>query len=139
MNTTKIKHNLAKNRTAVFIVAGVVLIVIIVLVIMLLSRPARSVAAFCSTVKQQDAILAKSYGDTYSVHPFKNTSNNPHDFVVALGKLDAVAPSQIEPDVKTLKQIFEKIDKDPSQAMSASLSGLGAEDDVQNWTAQNCH
>lgn len=83
-------------------------------------------------------MLAKSSGNTYSAHPFTHSSSNPHDFVVALDKLEAVAPTQIEPDVKTLKQIFEKIDQDPSQALSASMSGLGAESNVQNWTAQNC-
>ena len=140
MNIEQLKHKLAKNRTTVFAVWGVVLLIIVVLVIVsLLSWPTRSIAAFCSTYKQQDAVLAKSYGDTYSVHPFTHSSNNPHDFVVALTKLDAVAPSQIEPEVKTLKQIFVTIDKDPSQALSASVSGLGAEDDVQNWTSQSCH
>lgn len=59
--------------------------------------------------------------------------------MIALDNLDAVAPKDIEPDVKTLKQLFEKIDKDPSQALAASLSGVGAESDVADWTTQHCH
>ena len=138
MEAKHFKHNLSKKRAAIFVGSGVLLLLIVVFVIMSLLRPARSVAAFCSVYKEQDAILAKSSGSTYSVHPFTHSSSNPHDFVVAFDKLEAVAPAQIEPDVKTLKQIFEKIDQDPSQALSASMSGLGAESNVQNWTAQNC-
>ena len=114
------------------------MLLIIAFVVVVSSGPTRSVAAFCSTYKQEDARLAKSHGDTYSVHPFTHDSSNPHDFVVALSNLDAVAPKEIEPDVKTLKQLFEKIDKDPSQALSASLSGLGAESNVSDWTTQHC-
>jgi hypothetical protein len=58
--------------------------------------------------------------------------------VDALGKLERVAPDNIQPDVKTLKQLFEKIDKDPSQAFSASMSGLGAEDSVNKNATQHC-
>lgn len=139
MNFERIKKALAKKRTIISAGIGVLLLIIVIaLVIVTLSKPTRSVAAFCNTYKQEDARLAKSYGDTYSVHPFTHSSNNPHDFVVALGSLDAVAPKGIEPDVKTLKQLFEKIDKDPSQALSASLSGLGAESNVSDWAAQHC-
>ena len=139
MNIEQAKKALLKKRKTVAIGAGVLLLaVILIFVIVASSKPARSVAAFCSTYKQEDARLAKSSGDTYSLHPFTHDSNNPHDFVVALSNLDAVAPKEIEPDVKTLKLLFEKIDKDPSQAMSASLSGLGAESNVSDWTTQHC-
>ena len=80
----------------------------------------------------------RSQGDTHSVKPFTNSSSNPRDFVTALGKLESAAPDAIQSDVKTLKQLFEKIDKDPSQAFSASMSGLGAEDSVNKYTAQHC-
>jgi hypothetical protein len=139
MSFEQLKKTATKKRKAISTVAGVLLLIIIVIsLIVASSKPTRSVAAFCSTYKQEDARLAKSYGDTYSVHPFTHSSNNPHDFVVALSNLDAVAPKDIEPDVKTLKQLFAKIDKDPSQALSASLSGLGAESSVSDWTTQHC-
>src|SRR5579859_548386 len=137
MKFEQLKKKLAKKRTIVSAGVGIVLIAILIIA-MVVSRPPRSVAAFCSTYKQEDARLAKSYGDTYSVHPFTHSSNNPHDFVVALSSLDAVAPKEIEPDIKTLKLLFEKIDKDTSQALSASLSGLGAESSVSDWTTQHC-
>jgi hypothetical protein len=138
MNFTQLKKVLTKKHIVIPVGIGALFIIAIVLVIATLSKPTRSVAAFCSTYKQEDARLAKSHGDTYSVRPFTHDSSNPHDFVVALNSLDVVAPKEIEPDVKTLKQLFEKIDKDPSQALSASLSGLGAESNVSDWTAQHC-
>lgn len=131
------KPSLAKNRTVLFAVGGLVLLVVIILAITMFTRPARSVEAFCSTYKQENTRLADSQGNTYSVKPFTNSSSNPRDFVAALGKLEQVAPDNIQSDVKTLKQIFEKIDKDPSQALSASMSGLGAEDSVDKYTAQH--
>lgn len=136
MNIEQIQKSVTERRSVILI--GTSILIIVILAIIIWHRPTRSVAAFCSIYKQEDARLAKSYGDTYGVHPFKHTSNNPHDFVTALGKLDAVAPKEIEPDVKTLKLLFEKIDKDPSQALSASLSGMGAESSVSDWTTQHC-
>ena len=138
MGNEQTKHGLAKNRTIIFAAGGLLLFVIIVLLVSLLTRPARSVEAFCSAYKQENARLANSQGSTYSVKPFTNSSSNPRDFVAALSKLESVAPDDIQPDVKTLKQLFEKIDKDPSQAFSASMSGLGAESSVDKWTSQHC-
>lgn len=139
MNIDQAKKSLAKNRKAVIIGVGALLLLIILIVTLVASsKPARSVAAFCSAYEQENARLAKSSGDTYSLHPFTHDSNNPHDFVVALSNLEAVAPKDIEPDVRTLKLLFEKIDKDPSQALAASMSGLGAESNVASWTTQHC-
>lgn len=136
MSIEQTKKILLKRRKTLAV--GVLLVVVLVFVVAVSSRPTRSVAAFCNTYKQENARLAKSSGDTYSLHPFTHDSNNPHDFVVALSKLDTVAPEEIEPDVKTLKLLFEKIDKDPSQALATSLSGLGPESNVSDWTSQRC-
>ena len=133
MTNEQTKPSLAKNRTVIFAVGGLLLLVVIILLVSLLTRPARSVEAFCSTYRQENARLADSQGDTYSVKPFTNSSSSPRDFVATLGKLEQVAPEDIQPDVKTLKQIFEKIDQDPSQALSASVSGLGAESSVNDY------
>jgi hypothetical protein len=139
MNFEQTKSTLAKNRKPIAIAAGVALLAMVAVPLAnTMSRPERSVDAFCSVYKQEDARLAKSSGDTYSLHPFTHDSNNPHDFVVALGNLDEAAPKEIEPDVKTLKLLFEKIDKDPSQAFSASMSGLSAESNISDWTTQHC-
>lgn len=136
MSAEHTRQEEVKKHKIIFAIAGILLLIVIVSIP--LSKPKRSVAAFCNTYKQEDARLANSNGDTYSLKPFTHSSSNSHDFVTALDNLDQVAPKDIQPDVKTLKQIFEKIDKDSSQAISASLSGLGAESSVSRWTDKNC-
>lgn len=138
MSNEQAKPDSAKNRTVLLAAGGAIILVIIILAAMLFTRPTRSVQAFCSTYKQENARLASSRGDTYSVKPFTHNSSNPHDFVSSLSKLELVAPDDIQHDVRTLKQIFEKIDQDPSQALSASISGLGAESSVDKYIAQHC-
>ncbi len=138
MNISKVKQMPKKRRTIALIAAVALLLIATLLAVLLSSKPTRSVAAFCSTYKQENARLEKGSGDTYNVKPFTHSSSNPRDFVVALSNLREVAPKDIEPDVKTLEQIFEKIDKDPSQALPASLSGLGAESSVSDWADQHC-
>lgn len=136
--TAKLKRLDYKKRNTIGL--GTLLIVIIAVLLSLqLVKPERSVASYCKVYKEEDAKLAKSQGDTYSVAVFSHSSNNPADFANAFNKLEQVAPNDIQPDVKTLRQLFQKIDSDPSQSMGASLSGLGAESSVKDWTSQNCH
>lgn len=136
--TAKLKRLDYKKRNTIGL--GTLLIVIIAVLLSLqLVKPERSVASYCKVYKEEDAKLAKSQGDTYSVAVFSHSSNNPADFANAFNKLEQVAPNGIQPDVKTLRQLFQKIDSDPSQSMGASLSGLGAESSVKDWTSQNCH
>jgi len=49
-----------------------------------------------------------------------------------------MSPDDIKYDVKTLQAVFQKIDGDPSQTLSTSLSGIGAESSVEDWTASHC-
>lgn len=136
--TAKLKRLDYKKRNTIGL--GTLLIVIIAVLLSLqLVKPERSVASYCKVYKEEDAKLAKTQGDTYSVAVFSHSSNNPADFANAFNKLEQVAPNDIQPDVKTLRQLFQKIDSDPSQSMGASLSGLGAESSVKDWTSQNCH
>ena len=136
--TAKLKRLDFKNRNVV-IFATLLAVTIVVILLFQLMQPERSVASYCKVYKEEDAMLAKTQGDTYSVAVFSHSSNNPADFANAFRKLEQVAPNGIQPDVKTLEQLFQKIDSDPSQSMSASLSGLGAESSVKDWTNQNCH
>jgi len=136
--TTRLKRFDHKKRTVV-IIATLLGVIIVVILLFQFMKPERSVTSYCKVYKEEDAKLAKAQGDTYSVAVFSHSSNSPADFANALSKLEQVAPNDIQPDVKTLKQLFQKIDSDPSQNMSASLSGLGAESSVKDWTSQNCH
>lgn len=137
MDTQKKTKQAINKRTVAIGAIGVLLILVIVLSVSL-PTPRRSVTAFCTSYKQEDSRLAKSSGDTYSLKPFTHSSSDPQDFANALKNLEKVAPNDIEPDVRTLQQIFEKIDKDPSQAISASLSGLGPESSFASWVDKNC-
>ena len=136
--TTRVKALDPKKRNTVLIVTLLIVALILVLVFQLM-KPERSVASYCKVYKEENAKLAKAQGDTYAVAVFSHKSSNPADFANAFSKLEQVAPDNIQPDVKTLKQLFQKIDDDPSQGMSASLSGLGAESSVKDWTEANCH
>ncbi len=136
--TTRLKRFDHKKRNFV-IIATLLGVIIVVILLFQFMKPERSVASYCKVYKEEDAKLAKAQGDTYSVAVFSHSSNNPADFANAFSKLEQVAPNDIQSDVKTLKQLFQKIDGDPSQNMSASLSGLGAESSVKDWTSQNCH
>ena len=130
--------NLDPKKRNIVIIATLLVVAIIVILLFQLMKPERSVASYCKTYKEQNAKLANSQGDTYAVAVFSHKSSNPADFANAFSKLEEVAPNDIQSDVKTLKQIFQKIDGDPSQGMSASLSGIGAESSVKKWTADHC-
>ncbi len=120
----------------------IVLIVVVIIIALLgffLTQPKPSVAAYCKVYKEQQTKLSQATGKTYSVAVFPNSpSSNANDFVTAFSELEKVAPSDIKPDVTSLKKIFEKIDSDPAQGLSASLSGLPAESSVKDWTNSHC-
>lgn len=125
------KRNITIGTT---LVVAVVLIVAIILLLM----PQRSIAAYCKAYQEENTKLMSAKGNSYSVKVFSHSSSNPADFVAAFSRLEQVAPNDIAPDVKTLRQIFQKIDSDPSQAIGASLSGLSAESSVKAWTSSHC-
>lgn len=133
----KAKTSNVKKRNIVIVVTLLVAVTVLVLLFQLM-KPERSIASYCKVYKEENSKLANAQGDTYGVAVFSHKSSNPADFANAFGKLEQVAPSEIQPDVKTLKQLFVKIDNDPSQGISASLSGMGAESSVKKWTEQHC-
>src|SRR5579883_2763560 len=135
--TTGVK-NLDPKKRNIAILATLLVVVLVAVLLFQLMKPERSVVSYCKVYKEEDAKLAKAQGDTYAVAVFSHKSSNPADFANAFSKLEQVAPDDIQPDVKTLKQLFRKIDSDPSQSMSASLSGLGAESNVKDWTDGHC-
>ena len=134
-STTQVTPSKKRLVIAIVAVLGVVIIGIIAVKIML---PERSVAAYCKVYKEENTKLMSAKGSTYAVAVFSHRSSNPGDFAAAFSKLEQVAPDEIQPDVKTLKQIFQKIDADPSQAISASLSGISAEASVKARTSGHC-
>lgn len=132
----KIQFVKGDRRAPTFVIIGVLLVVV---ALFLLLRPSeRSVAAYCTEYKKQQAALPHGSNDRYKAAMFTSSVNDPHKFAGAFAALERVAPDDIRPDVKTLKSVFDKIDKDPSQTFGASLSGLGAETNVEKWTQDHC-
>lgn len=129
------KQDFDKKKIAI-IAVGVVAVVILASVF--IGKPERSVAAFCKVQKEENARLEKANGETYAVKVFSHRTSDPGDFALAFERLEKVSPDEIQPDVRTLKQIFEKIDQDPSQALGAALSGVGAESSAVKWVDSNC-
>lgn len=76
MSGEQAKTGLAKNRAILFTVGGLILVAVIVFAVILLTQPTRSVEAFCSTHKEENARLSSSSGDTYSAKPFTHNSGN---------------------------------------------------------------
>lgn len=136
--TTRVENLGSKKRTVIITVTLLAAVLVAILFFQFM-KPERSVASYCKVYKEENAKLANAQGDTYAVAVFSHKSSNPADFANAFSKLEQVAPNDIQPDVRTLKQLFQKIDSDPSQSMSASLSGLGSESNVKDWTEANCH
>ena len=129
---------LDKKKKLFAVVALAATLILTVVVILILNTPQRSVASYCSAYKEENNKLASANGTTYGVKVFSHRSSNPADFVAAFSRLEQVAPDEIHADVKTLRQVFQKINDDPSQAISASLSGISAETSVKEWTVTNC-
>jgi hypothetical protein len=113
-----------------------------VLVVLLVGRaaaPAHTVAAYCRTFQQEKARLAKVPGETYESGVFDDSLSDAGEYAASFGKLERVAPSDIQPDIRTLRSVYQKIHDNPSQALSASLSGGPAEESVKAWTKDNCN
>lgn len=126
------------RKKKLFAAVALVVLVLTVMIILILNTPQRSVASYCSAYKEENNKLASAKGTTYGVKVFSHRSSNPADFVAAFSRLEEVAPDEINADVKTLRQVFQKINDDPSQAIGASLSGLSSEQSVVDWTGSHC-
>lgn len=119
----------------VIIVFGVT---IIGLLFVTLSNSERSVENYCKVYKEEKERLTQLTGDTWPSAVFDASTNDAGEMATSFKRLSRVAPSDIEPDVTTLQKLYQKVDDDPSQALSASLSGIDSEESVQQWSESNC-
>jgi hypothetical protein len=103
-------------------------IIIIVFVAMSITRPERSVEAFCRIYAEENAKLPKpdQSQEAFGVAGLVSSSQEPRLFADVFSKLERVAPEDIRQDAEALKRVFEEIDKDPSKSLGAGLSGLSA-------------
>lgn len=134
---TKIKGLNNKQRT-IFIGAVVIVIALVVLFAATLSQPKPSVAAYCKVYKEEKARLSKLPGDTWPSAVFDDKVGDAGELAAAFGRLARVAPSDVKSDVVVLQKLYKKVNDDPSQALSAGLSGIGPENNVKDWTGERC-
>jgi hypothetical protein len=132
------------DRRKQSVVAGSVLLAIILVILLItnLSQPERSVTAYCKIYRQGITTLGHAGGEkyTYSTSVFPDaSSNNPGDFIPTFDKLDSVAPTEIEPQVKAMRDTFTKMKDNPTQVVSLAFNGSPAEDAVTQWTQQHCN
>jgi hypothetical protein len=133
----KLKALNPKQR-AIAAASILIIVALIVLAITQLATPKRSVAAYCKVYTQEKARIAKLPGDTYPSLLFDHPQNDASEFAVSLGRLEKVAPDDIRPDITTLKSLYEKLHKDPSQMTSISFAAEPVDTSLSKWTSQQC-
>ena len=131
------KTNSSRQRIRI-IAAAVVIVALASLLSTVLFKQERSITAYCNVYSEEKARLAKLPGNTYPSGVFNDELSDASEFAKAFEKLESVAPDEIRPDVKNLQGIYKKMADDPSQAITASLSGMGAESSVKKWTIEHC-
>ena len=89
--------------------------------------PQRSAAAYCKVLTAENARLAG-----------RSPVSHASDYATKYSRLEQVAPNEIKADVRVGKLAFQKIASDPTQAISASLSGMSAEANLNAWDANHC-
>jgi len=106
--------------------------------VLMLKQPERSVASYCKVYKAEKARIAKLPGDTYPSLLFDHPLSDAGEFVTSLDKLEKVAPNDIKSDARTLKNLYQKLDDDPSQLTSVSFAAEPVDKSVSEWTINHC-
>jgi hypothetical protein len=119
-------------------IAAIGVLVGIVLFVGFVTQPVRSVASYCKVYKEEETRLAKFPGKSWPSGTFNLAIGDAGEFVMSFDRLSAVAPDGIKSNVAILKDVYQKIHDDPSQAISASLSGGTADSELKAWTETNC-
>lgn len=132
------KKALDSKKRNLIIIATVVIVGLLIFWLTQQNTP-RSVAAYCKVYGEEKARLAKLPGDTWPAGIFNDELSDAGEIANSVAKLEKVAPDEIRSDVATIKAIYQKINADPSQAISASLSGVSAEENVKEWTTAHCN
>lgn len=132
---------MAQNKSSQhkkLLLGGGAVLVLIILFGSLLLEPKRSTESFCKTFSEEKVRLATVSGEAWSSAVFDESAGDAGEFASSFSKLERVAPDDIRPSIESLRKTYEEIDKNPSSALSASLGGLGAEQDAKNWIKHNC-
>lgn len=137
MNTAPLSAKPSK-RLLMVIVVILAIVTPVAILLYLRSVPERSVVSYCQTYKEEKARLAKLPGDSWPSAVFNDKIGDAGEFAASFRKLDKVAPEEIEGDTATLASVYQKIHDDPSQAVSAAMSGGTADTSLKAWTQSHC-
>lgn len=129
-----------KERNIVALVGAALVVFIIVMLATQLNQPERSVASYCSVYKQEKARLSpmSNSSNPYPSGVFNVTVVDAAQIATSLGKLDRVAPTEIEPAVSSLQKLYQDIHDNPSHAMTNALNGGSLDDSLKAWTQEHC-
>ncbi|HSW91710.1 MAG TPA: hypothetical protein VLG09_03635 [Candidatus Saccharimonadales bacterium] len=130
-----------RRKREVVLGSIVVVAALIILLIIQLAQPARSVTAYCKVYGQEKARLTamSNDNDPYPSGVFNVSVNDAGQIATSFGRLDRVAPSEIEPDVKNLQKLYQDIHDSPSHAINDSLNGGSIDDNLKAWTTNHCN
>lgn len=129
------------RKQQVILVGAMALVVILaVLLIAQLSKPERSVAAYCKVYGQEKARLTamSNNSNPYPSGVFNVSVNDAAEIATSLERLDPVAPKEIEPLVSSLQKLYQDIHDNPSHAIANSLNGGSLDDSLKAWTDKHC-
>lgn len=129
-----------RRKQGIAIGAVALMVILIILLVSELGRPERSVAAYCKVYEQEKARLS-AISDNSNPYPsgvFNVNVTDAAQIATSFGRLDAVAPKEIEPEVSSLQKLYQDIHDNPSHAISNALNGGSLDDSLKAWTSQHC-
>lgn len=115
-------------------------LVLLILLITQLNQPERSVAGYCKVYGQEKARLT-AMSDNSNPYPsgvFNVSVTDAAQIATSLGRLDPVAPKEVEPEVSSLQKLYQDIHNNPSHAITNALNGGSLDDSLKSWTETNC-
>ncbi len=135
----KLRRTDRKKRGVVLGAAGLA-VIIIVLLLAQLARPERSVAAYCKVYKQEKTRLSamSSNSNPYPSGVFDVSVTDAAQIATSFGKLDPVAPKEVEPEVNSLQKLYQDMHDNPSHAINNALNGASLDDNLKTWTEARC-
>lgn len=132
------KFDRKKQSIAVGVV--VLAVILVILLITQLNQPERSVAAYCKVYGQEKTRLSamSKNSNPYPSGVFNVSVTDAAQIATSFGRLDPVAPKEVEPEVSGLQKLYQDIHDNPSHAMTNALNGGSLDDSLKAWTQQHC-
>jgi hypothetical protein len=131
---------LDRIKQGLMVGAVVLIVILVVFLIAQLNQPERSVASYCK-IYGQEKVRLSTMSDNSNPYPsglFNVSVTDASQIATSLGKLDRVAPNEIESELSSLQKLYQDIHDNPSHAISDSLNGGSLDDSLKTWTGSHC-